>query len=115
MPQTSKELEAKLMAKAQEAIRKLLAKQKPKEEITLSDMEISVGEFGEELLQEIMQDLVSEASDKKGGGVACATCQKAMRYKGWKSKQMVSLRGEIEIERDYYYCDHCRRGYFPPR
>ena len=114
MPQTKDELEAKLMAKAQEAIRQLLAKQKPKEELTLSDLEQSVGEFGEEFLQEIMQELVSEASEKEEGSVNCPSCQKAMRYKGQKSKQMLSLRGEIEIERDYYYCEHCRRGYFPP-
>jgi len=114
MPQTKDELEAKLVAKAQKAIRQLLAKQKPKEEITLSDMEISVGEFGEEILQEIMQELVSDASEKGGASVNCPTCHKAMRSKGSKTKQMLSLRGEIKIERDYYYCEHCRRGYFPP-
>jgi hypothetical protein len=26
----------------------------------------------------------------------------------------VTLRGEVEVERDYYYCDTCKRGYFPP-
>ena len=115
MPQPKDELEAKLMAKAQEAIQKLLAKQKPKEEITLSEMEISVGEFGEELLQEIMQELVEVSSSSEKHVVICAKCEKAMRYKGKKSKQMITLRGEVEIERDYYYCEACRSGYFPPR
>ena len=115
MPQTNDELEAKLLAKAQEAIRKLLAKQKPKDEITLSDMEMSVGEFGEELLQEIMQELVEASSSSESHALNCPNCQRAMRYKGKKSKQMLSLRGEIEIERDYYYCEDCRSGYFPPR
>ena len=115
MPQTRDELEARLMGKAQEAIQKLLAKQKPKEEITLSDMEISVGEFGEELLQEIMQELVEVSSSSKKQSLSCPNCEKAMRYKGKKSKQMITLRGEVEIERDYYYCEACRSGHFPPR
>lgn len=114
MPQTADELEAKLMAKAQEAIQKLLAKQKPREEITLSDMEMSVGEFGEELLQNIMQELVEVSSSTQKQTVRCPTCEKTMRYKGKKSKQMMTLRGEVEIERDYYYCEACRSGYFPP-
>jgi hypothetical protein len=115
MPERSDELEAKLMAKAQEAIRKLLAEQKPKEAIRLSDMEISVGEFGEALLQDIMQELVSDASENEGHSLTCPTCQNVMRYKGQKSKRMVTLRGEIEIKRDYYYCEQCRSGLFPPR
>jgi hypothetical protein len=115
MPQTTDELEAKLMVKAQEAIQKLLAKQKPKEEITLSDMEINVGEFGEELLKEIMQELVEVSSTNENHAANCPNCEKAMRYKGQKSKQMMTLRGEVEIERDYYYSETCRSGYFPPR
>lgn len=115
MPQTTNDLEAKLMAKAQEAIRRLLAKQKPKEEIRLSDLEISVGEFGEELLEDIIQELVSVASSTDPHILKCEDCQQLMRYKGKKSKRMVTLRGEVEIERDYYYCEHCRKGYFPLR
>jgi hypothetical protein len=115
MPQATDDLEAKLMAKAKEAIQKLLAKQKPKDEITLSDMEISVGEFGEELLQEIMQELVAVSSSSGNHTENCPDCQRVMRYKGKKNKQMMTLRGEIEIERDYYYCEDCRSGHFPPR
>lgn len=114
MPQAVDDLEVKLMAKAKEAIQKLLAKQKPKDEITLSDMEISVGEFGEELLQEIMQELVEVSSASECHSINCLECERAMRYKGKKSKQMMTLRGEVKIERDYYYCEDCRSGYFPP-
>ena len=115
MPQTRDDLEAKLMAKAKEAIRKLLAKQKPKDEITLSDMENSVGEFGDELLQEIMQELVRVSSSSESEAINCPSCQSVIRYKGKKSKQMMTQRGEIEIKRDYYYCEECLSGYFPPR
>ena len=115
MSQKREELETKLMAKSKEAIQKLLDNQKPKEDLTLSDLEISVGQFGDDLLQAVMQEMVSDASETERQGLECPTCQKAMRYKGRKSKRMVTLRGDIEIERDYYYCETCRRGLFPPR
>lgn len=114
MSQAPDDLEAKLMLKAKEALQKLLAKQKPKDEITLSDMEISVGEFGEELLQEIMQELVEVSSASENHSINCPNCERTMRYKGKKSKQMMTLRGEVEIERNYYYCETCRSGHFPP-
>jgi hypothetical protein len=115
MSQDRDELEAKLMVKAQEAIQKLLNEQKPNEEITLSDMEISVGEFGGELLQAVMQELVSDASKSETRSLTCPTCDQVMRYKGQKTKRMMTARGEIEMERDYYYCEACRSGHFPPR
>lgn len=114
MFQRRDELEAKLMAKAQKAIRKLLEEQKSKEEITLSDMEISVGEFGDELVQAVMQELVSDASASETRRLTCPTCDQGLRYKGRKTKRMLTARGAIEIERDYYYCEGCRSGHFPP-
>lgn len=115
MSESQDELEAKLMAKAQEAIQKLLNDQKAKDEITLSDMEISVGKFGEEFLQVVMQELVGDASESETGSLTCPSCDQVMRYKGQKRKRMMTVRGEIEIERDYYYCAACRSGHFPPR
>ena len=26
---------------------------------------------------------------------------------------MVTLRGEVKVERDYYHCEWCKRGYVP--
>lgn len=85
MSQNRDELEAKLMAKAEEAIQKLLDDQKPRDEIMLSDMEISVGKFGEEFLQVVMQELASNASESKPRSSPCATCEQVMRYKGQKA------------------------------
>ena len=115
MSKRNEELEAKLMAKAQEAIQDLIAKQKPKSEITLSDMERNVSELSETLRQDIMQELANQASETAPESVSCPICECVMRYKGRKSKRMVTLSGEIEINREYYYCEACRRGYFPPR
>ena len=78
-------------------------------------MEISVGEFGDELVQAVLQELVSEASESETRSLSCPTCDEVMRYKGRKTKRMLTARGEIEIEREYYYCEACRSGYFPPR
>jgi hypothetical protein len=38
-----------------------------------------------------------------------------MENKGLKRKEVESMVGEIELEREYYYCVKCKQGHFPPR
>jgi len=44
----------------------------------------------------------------------CPTCAGKLRYKGKRKRRVVTVRGEIEVERDYYVCTACGAGYFPP-
>lgn len=113
MVQNADDLEARLLAQAQIAIRAMLAKKKPTEEITLTDIERLVGALGDELLPGVTQALVNDAQQRTQAGVRCPTCDEAMHYKGRKPKQVVTMRGEVVVERAYYYCRRCRRGFFP--
>jgi len=62
-----------------------------------------------------LAEVVIEGEKKgEGGVVACPECGGAMRNKGEKRKTMVSLVGEVKMNRGYYYCPHCRSGHFPP-
>jgi hypothetical protein len=38
-----------------------------------------------------------------------------LRNKGKRKKWVLTLRGETDVERNYYHCETCRKGYFPPR
>jgi len=49
-----------------------------------------------------------------GPGPVCGECGREMHYKGHKKRHIVSSTGEVTLERAYYYCERCRRGYFPP-
>jgi uncharacterized protein with PIN domain len=107
-------LEQALRAKAEAAIRKLLEALPDKTEITMSDMEALTGEMGQELMQATMQSL-SESQQAEPNEVRCEQCNTPMHKRGKRKKQVVTLRGEIEVERQYYVCPCCGTGTFPPR
>lgn len=44
--------------------------------------------------------------------LAC-TCGQPARYAGRKRKRFVSVLGVLELERAYYHCATCQRGFFP--
>lgn len=106
------DLEARLLEKAEKAIRKLMEQKSGRRDLSRSEMENLVGELEIDLRQALMQELVDEAH-RQGVGL-WADCAGRLRYKGKKPKRVVTLRGEVEVERDYYYCETCKRGDFPP-
>jgi uncharacterized protein with PIN domain len=106
-------IEQELRGKAEEAIRKLLDGLPEKAEITMSDMEVLTGEMGHELMQGTMQSL-SESQQVEPNEVRCDQCNTPMHKRGNRTKQVITLRGEIEVERQYYVCPHCGAGTFPP-
>jgi uncharacterized protein with PIN domain len=44
----------------------------------------------------------------------CPQCQGELEPKGQKGKQVESRVGSLQLERSYYYCPRCRKGFFPP-
>lgn len=106
-------LEQELRAKAEAAIRKLLDALPDKTEITMSDMEALTGDMGQALMQGTMQSL-SESQQAEPNEVGCEQCNTPMHKRGKRKKQVVTLRGEIEVERQYYVCPCCGAGTFPP-
>lgn len=111
MPNTKDDLKAKLLAQAEAAIDKMLSDERLNNHMTLSDIEAVVGmseaDFSQRTLEEIIA--MQQESVKR-----CPLCESQLRNKGKRKKQVVTLRGESEIERTYYQCETCQRGYFPP-
>jgi YgiT-type zinc finger domain-containing protein len=106
------ELETRMVKQAEKAIRHLLEQKSGRRDLSMSEMEDLVGRFEVEVRQALMQEMVADAQvDKRG---LCETCGGRLRYKGKKTKQVVTLRGEVRLERDYYQCEQCGAGYFPP-
>jgi YgiT-type zinc finger domain-containing protein len=114
MPHEHEELEKQLRAKAEEAIGKLLEKLPNKSELTMTDIENLVGEMGHEVTQSATE-AIAQREQSEPSEMICEACQVRMRKRGKRKKRVVTKRGEIELERQYYVCPQCGEGVFPPR
>lgn len=114
MPHKHEELEKQLRAKAEEAIRKLLEKLPDKSELTMTDIENLVGEMGHEVTRNATE-AIAQHEQAEPSEMMCETCQVRMQKRGKRKKHVVTKRGEIELERQYYVCPQCNDGVFPPR
>ncbi len=113
MPTDRERLEQDLCTKAEEAIQKMLNALPDKAEITMSDMERLTGEMGQELMRGVMQSL-SDTQQNTAEEVKCEQCETLMHKRGKRKKRIVTVRGEVEVERQYYACPNCGTGIFPP-
>ncbi|NJL53807.1 hypothetical protein HC928_00780 [bacterium] len=113
MPHNREELEKKLRAKAEEAIRTLLETLPDKADLTMDDMEDLIGKMGQDMMRETMQE-VSQHEQAEPSWVMCQTCGIEMQKRGKRKKRVVTKRGEIELKRQYYVCPQCGQRAFPP-
>jgi len=114
MPNKREALEQELFEQVQAALRKLLDDLPEASKITLSDMEKATGELGQTITQQTLQRLVESQQQPLADRVQCATCDERMYRRGRRKRRVVTTRGEVEIERQYYVCPKCGAGYFPP-
>jgi uncharacterized protein with PIN domain len=114
MPNKREALEQELFEQAQAALRKLLDDLPEASKITRSDMEKATGELGQTIAQQTLQRLVESQQQPLADGVQCPTCGERMYRRGKRKRRVVTTRGEVEIERQYYVCPKCGAGYFPP-
>lgn len=106
------ELKSKLMAKAEVVIDKMLDDEQMNEEMTLSAIEAVIGKGERDFQQAALEEIIAM---QKATAKTCPLCGEVLRNKGKQRRQVVSKRGETVLERPYYECPTCRRGYFPPR
>jgi uncharacterized protein with PIN domain len=111
MPTSRKELKAKLLARAEAAIDEMLGDERLHEQMTLSEIEQVVGQSEAEFRQAALEEIIALQQETP---TTCPLCGGKLENKGKRRKQVVSLRGEVEIERTYYQCQSCKQGYFPP-
>ena len=66
------------------------------------------------LMGKLLKQLAVKA-DERIEAPLCQACGKVMSYRGIPERQVGHREGDVEMERAYYYCDHCESGLFPPR
>jgi len=116
MRRTREELKAELLAEAEAMIDELLDWEEGTDAPTLTQIEDMVLKLRKRMGERMTRAaIVKQEAVQPVPGPACPGCGKEMGYKGMKEVTVESRTGEVGLERAYYYCDHCRRGLFPPR
>jgi uncharacterized protein with PIN domain len=76
-------------------------------------MEVIALKVGQAVKERIMQELVAGTPEPEAVE-RCEACGGQLRRKGKRKKWIATQAGEVQVERDYYYCEACQRGFFPP-
>lgn len=115
MSDSKAELKARLMAQAEAAIEAMLAQRVAPAKASLTDIERATRAAGNQFEQAVLAELVAASGSELPEWPVCPDCGRKMKYKGQRSRRVVTETGEVELERAYYHCAACKRGVFPPR
>jgi hypothetical protein len=109
------EMKVELMQHAEAIIDELLEWHEANQQPDFTQIETKVLELREKLsVKMTCVTLEGQAAVYPVPGPHCPSCQREMRYKGMKDNTLGSWVGQIPYSRAYYYCDDCKRGFFPP-
>jgi hypothetical protein len=109
---TPDELKAQLLAKAEAAIHEIVEQYQNQQPKTLDEIEHAAIKAGQDFKVAVLKGMV-EANPSSAGVVRCEQCGKKMQHKGTRQKWVQTQAGEVQIEREYYYCETCHTGFFP--
>ena len=114
MRQTREQLKSKLLKEAEAAIEQLLEWHEMTSAPDLTTIEDAVLKVRKQVSQGMAEAVLADQELSQPVEECCPSCGMAMQYKGMKKVTVESRVGALEVERGYYYCSHCRRGFFPP-
>lgn len=82
----------------------------------LIELEEYLLEMGKEITGMLAEGVVEQRESRQPveAPPLCEECGQRTVYKGQKRKRVMTQVGEVAIERGHYWCEHCRRGVFPP-
>ena len=107
---SNEEIKQRLVADYEGLLDDLLAKRKPDEEITLDEIEQLVLEARAEMSAQLLAVLTEVREWEQP---RCRQCGGKTHYKGQRSKQVVTVSGEVRVTSAYYYCPACETGFSP--
>ena len=111
MSKPKDELKAKLLAEAEASIDQMLSDKRMSERMSITEIEDVIGDLESDFRQRVLKDIMGEQVTHD---LNCPDCGGKLRNKGKHSKRLVTLRGETDLERNYYQCETCGKGIFPP-
>ena len=111
----SKNEEKAAFVKAAEAMyEELRAWREAHPEASFDEIASQVTPQRRELMGGLLEVLAKAEGDGKYTEASCAECGGEMEASGRRKRRIVHAEGETEIERAYYHCAECGKGFFPP-
>lgn len=110
---TREELKARLLAEAEAIINESVGQDPTTQPRTLSDIEQAALKAGQQVKAAVLAGLIANTPPTSGSEM-CPECGGTLKAKGKRSKWVLTQAGEVQVERDYYYCAQCKTGFFPP-
>jgi uncharacterized protein with PIN domain len=115
MKKSKKQLKANFLKEAEKIFDELMAWDDAIDEPIMREIEMKVLELRKRLGEDLVKGIIARQEKRQPAEKQiCDQCGEQMENKGLKRKGMESMVGEIELEREYYYCVKCKRGNFPP-
>jgi hypothetical protein len=85
-------------------------------------LEASFDEVGDEVTRErrelmglLLGELAAQPEEAWEAAAVCSSCGRELTPKGKQPRGVSHLEGEVQVDREYHYCDECHSGLFPPR
>ena len=115
MKKSETQLKANFLKEAEKIFDELMAWDNAVGEPKMREIEMKVLELRTQLGEDLVEGIVARQEKRQPAEKQiCEECGEQMENKGLKRKVTESMVGVIELEREYYYCVKCKRGYFPP-
>ena len=109
------ERKAALLRQAEQMVDDLLNWEDEHQRPNLTEIEDIVLALRKRMGEQMARSVVDhQAAQSPVPGPKCPGCGREMRAKSRKRRRVESRAGSVPLERTYFYCDHCRRGSFPP-
>jgi exonuclease VII large subunit len=89
--------------------------QLPEAQATLAQVSETIGSLRQRLTASVAQTMLEQSHQEERGrqSLRCATCDRRLRARPPLYRTVRTLVGDLEIERPYFYCRHCRVGTYP--
>jgi len=114
MKKSQERLKAEFLAEAEALFDRLVEWDEQTAQPNLTQIEEIVLQLREQLGEQMTQALLARQEKRQPAEkMYCPHCQGELEAKGQKRNRVESRVGSLQIERSYYYCPHCRQGFFP--
>jgi Uncharacterised protein family (UPF0236) len=89
--------------------------QLPEAQATLAQVSETIWSLRQRLTASVAQTMLEQSHQEERGrqSLRCATCDRRLRARPPVYRTVRTLVGDLEIERPYFYCRHCRVGTYP--
>ena len=115
MQKSKRQLKVNFLKEAEQIFDELMAWDDAIGGPNMREIEMKVLELRKRLGEDLAKGIISRQEKRQPAeNQICEGCGERMENKGLKRKGVESVVGEIELEREYYYCVKCKQGNFPP-